>query len=65
MQHNPDKNIATKLQAAVQSELDRLGLLCRVFSRAKSEQSLNKKIDREPGKYTPNGKKFRTPLGFV
>ncbi|EMD9535563.1 TPA: RelA/SpoT domain-containing protein [Pseudomonas aeruginosa] len=63
MQHNPDKNIATKLQAAVQSELDRLGLLCRVFSRAKSEQSLNKKIDREPGKYTPNGKKIQDAFG--
>ncbi len=63
MQHNLDKNIAAKLQAAVQSELDRLGLLCRVFSRAKSEHSLNKKITREPGKYSIDGKKIQDAFG--
>lgn len=63
MQHSPDKNIAAKLQSTIQSELDRLGLLCRVFSRAKSSHSLTKKIDREPGKYTPDGKKIQDAFG--
>ncbi|EGH71389.1 hypothetical protein PSYAR_12584 [Pseudomonas syringae pv. aceris str. M302273] len=60
-----DSNIADKLQSSIQSELDRLGLLCRVFSRAKSVNSLDKKIGCEPGKYSASGKKFKMLLVFV
>ncbi|UXZ96192.1 hypothetical protein K3169_28590 [Pseudomonas phytophila] len=63
MQHSPDKNIADKLQTAIESELDRLGLLCRVFSRAKSTHSLEKKLNREIGKYSADGKKVQDAFG--
>ncbi len=58
-----DVAVAKKLQDEIQSGLDRLGLLCRVFSRAKSASSLNKKIEREPGKYSLDGKKIQDVFG--
>jgi ppGpp synthetase/RelA/SpoT-type nucleotidyltranferase len=58
-----DSSIADKLQSAIKSELDRLGLLCRVFSRAKSVHSLEIKINREPGKYSAAGKKIQDAFG--
>ncbi|WNF58508.1 hypothetical protein [Pseudomonas sp. SG20052] len=58
-----DSNIADKLQLAIQSELDKLGLLCRVFSRAKSHHSLENKISRGGGKYSSAGKKIQDAFG--
>lgn len=58
-----DSNIADKLQLSIQSELDRLGLLCRVFSRAKSLHSLENKISRNVGKYSASGKKIQDAFG--
>lgn len=63
MYTSEDSIVAKKLQDEIQSGLDRLGLLCRVFSRAKSNNSLLKKIDRDPGKYSANGKKIQDAFG--
>jgi ppGpp synthetase/RelA/SpoT-type nucleotidyltranferase len=63
MSVSPDKLIANNLQHLIQSELDRIGLLCRVFSRAKSVESIEKKIKKSAGKYTPTGKKIQDAFG--
>ncbi|HDS1699017.1 MULTISPECIES: hypothetical protein [unclassified Pseudomonas] len=63
MSLSPDHNISTQLQSMIQSHLDQLGLLCRVFSRAKSEHSIQKKISRTPGKYSADGKKIQDAFG--
>lgn len=63
MSGSPDKLIANNLQYLIQSELDKIGLLCRVFSRAKSVESIEKKINKTAGKYTPTGKKIQDAFG--
>ncbi len=63
MSVSPDKLIANNLQHLIQSELDKIGLLCRVFSRAKSVESIEKKINKSPGKYTPTGKRIQDAFG--
>lgn len=60
---SPDHTISTQLQNLIQSHLDQLGLLCRVFSRAKSEHSIENKINRDPGKYSASGKKIQDAFG--
>lgn len=64
MYNTSELRIAKQLQDIVEAELSKLGLLCRVFSRAKSEQSINTKIERSPGKYTSTGKKIQDAFGL-
>lgn len=63
MYNSSEIRIAKHLQEIIESELSRLGLLCRVFSRAKSDHSLMKKLEREPGKYSSTGKKIQDMFG--
>jgi len=63
MYNSTEIRVAKQLQEAVELELSRLGLMCRVFSRAKSEESLSKKINRNPGKYSPSGKLIQDAFG--
>lgn len=63
MYNSSEIRIAKQLQDAIEAELLKLGLLCRVFSRAKAAYSINNKIEREPGKYTSNGKKIQDAFG--
>jgi ppGpp synthetase/RelA/SpoT-type nucleotidyltranferase len=58
-----DSRIIKQLQAGIEKELGRVGLLSRVFSRAKSKQSLLQKIGREKGKYSSDGKKIQDIFG--
>ncbi len=55
--------VARQIQNDIERELSKLGLLCRVFSRQKSEQSLMKKINKEKGKYSLTGKKIQDMVG--
>lgn len=63
MYNASEHRVVKQLQASIENELDRVGLLSRVFSRAKSLESLNAKIDREPGKYAANGRKIQDLFG--
>lgn len=58
-----ETRVVQKLQGAIEKELSRLGLLFRVFSRAKSENSINEKINKSPGKYSADGKKIQDLFG--
>lgn len=63
MSKSPDILLANNLQQLIQKEMDKLGLLCRVFSRAKTIQSIDKKIAKSPGKYSSSGKKIQDAFG--
>jgi putative GTP pyrophosphokinase len=58
-----ETRVVQKLQSTIENELSRLGLLFRVFSRAKSERSIDEKVSKSPGKYSPNGKKIQDLFG--
>ncbi|MDR2652864.1 MAG: RelA/SpoT domain-containing protein [Prevotellaceae bacterium] len=60
-------NILTNIQKEILSEIDRIGIHCRVHARIKDFDSLKEKIDRKEkeGKgYSENGKKVQDILGF-
>ena len=59
-----DTHIIKKLSAMVEKEFDRIGILYRVFSRVKSEESINKKINNNVNKYKANGKKIQDAYGL-
>ncbi|OUS23847.1 hypothetical protein A9Q98_14425 [Thalassotalea sp. 42_200_T64] len=59
-----DKRIANQLYNSIDSEFNRVGLLFRVFYRVKSKESLTKKLNNTPGKYSENGKKIQDLFGF-
>ncbi|WEF10955.1 RelA/SpoT family protein [Pectobacterium actinidiae] len=63
MYNTSELRIMQCLQKKIESELNRLGLLFRVFSRNKSEKSINKKISKNPEKYSPYGKKIQDLFG--
>ncbi len=55
--------IADRTQQEVEGRLAQIGLLSRVFGRAKTPQSMQAKLDRHPGKYTPDGKLIQDSIG--
>lgn len=64
MVDNGNQRVIRHLQADIESELNRVGLLFRVFSRAKDGQSLSNKIELSPGKYSPGGKLIQDLFGI-
>ena len=64
MYNNNENRIAKRLQITIEKELDRIGVLSRVFSRAKSTASLDAKISNSPGKYSSDGKKIQDLFGI-
>lgn len=61
------QTILTDIQKEILSEIDRIGIHCRVHARIKDVDSLKEKIDRKEkeGKgYTQDGKKVQDILGF-
>lgn len=54
--------IASELQREIETKMARLGLLCRVFARGKTKDSLQKKI--ATGKYSLKGKKIQDCIGI-
>ncbi|VCV43855.1 RelA/SpoT family protein [Escherichia coli] len=63
MYNGNELRIIQSLQKDIEDELNRIGLLYR-FSRTKSESSIIKKYEKEPNKYSEDGKKFKTYLGL-
>lgn len=60
-------NILTNIQKEILSEIDRIGIHCRVHARIKDLDSLKEKIERKKkeGKvYSKDGKKVQDILGF-
>lgn len=58
------ERILKQIERSLINELERSGILCRVFSRVKSKDSLDKKLEREGGKYQVGGKLIQDSLGF-
>lgn len=58
-----DTHIIKEIHKNIEKELSRIGILYRVFSRVKSEDSLDKKLKKEAGKYSKNGKKIQDIFG--
>ncbi|RXS42919.1 RelA/SpoT family protein [Idiomarina sp. 29L] len=63
MQVDYSDRVIRELNKEIEYVLNPAGLLYRVFGRAKSEYSLDKKVKKEPGKYTPDGKNIQDFLG--
>ncbi|MEZ9848776.1 hypothetical protein AB4402_08820 [Vibrio breoganii] len=64
MTENYEQVLVKRLQTDIENELDRLGLLFRVFSRAKSHESIVKKIEMKgEDYYSANGKKIQDLFG--
>lgn len=65
MSENYEQVLVKRLQTEIENELDRLGLLFRVFSRAKSSSSISHKIESKgEGYYSVDGKKIQDLLGI-
>ncbi|MBU2411992.1 MAG: RelA/SpoT domain-containing protein, partial [Gammaproteobacteria bacterium] len=61
---NHEDALAKKLTEMIESELLRLGLLYRIFSRSKTIDSISKKIyNKGEGYYSPTGKKIQDAFG--
>jgi ppGpp synthetase/RelA/SpoT-type nucleotidyltranferase len=56
--------VATSIRRDIEQQLDRVGLLCRVFGRGKSDRSMKKKISSSDGKYRPGGKLIQDAVGI-
>lgn len=64
MNNNYEQVLVKRLQTEIEGELDRLGLLFRVFSRAKSPNSIKHKIESKgEGYYSAEGKKIQDLFG--
>ncbi|EJL6629469.1 hypothetical protein O1D55_002821 [Vibrio cholerae] len=65
MNDNYEQVLVKNLQTQIEGELDRLGLLFRVFSRAKSINSIKNKIaSKGEGYYSVTGKKIQDLFGI-
>ncbi|MCD9473351.1 hypothetical protein [Photobacterium phosphoreum] len=65
MSENYEQVLVKQLQTDIENELDRLGLLFRVFSRSKSQESIAHKIKlKGDGYYSENGKKIQDLFGI-
>lgn len=64
MYNTNELRIIQALQKSVESELNRLGLLYRVFSRTKTETSINAKKNKDPQRYGASGKKIQDLFGI-
>ncbi|MFM5858497.1 hypothetical protein ACET53_04285 [Aeromonas veronii] len=62
--YNSEESIARQIHDIIDKELTRAGLLFRVFYRAKTKHSIESKINNNPGKYTPDGKKIQDLYGI-
>ncbi len=62
--NNADVSLLNELEDAIVQDLNKLGIFYRCFSRVKSPQSLKKKIESNPGKYSETGKKIQDLLGI-
>jgi putative GTP pyrophosphokinase len=56
--------VCKEIVGTIEDELERAGLLCRIFGRVKTSSSLAKKIERKPGYYSADGKKLQDLIGI-
>lgn len=63
MYNGSEQRIMLEIHRSIEKELNRLGLLFRVFSRAKSVESIDEKLNNNIGKYHEKGKKIQDLFG--
>lgn len=56
------ENITKKIESSLESDLNKCGLMYRMFSRVKTEQSITNKVTNK--KYRENGKKITDVIGI-
>lgn len=61
---DPYRRVAEDLRREIEGFLTSIGLLCRVFARGKSAQSIRNKEAMNPGKYTLDGKLIQDAVGI-
>jgi len=59
-----DIHVVNKIHKMIELELSRIGILFRVFSRVKTPESLKKKLEKVPNKYSEDGKKIQDIFGI-
>ncbi len=62
--HQADIYVVNEIHKKIEQELSRIGILFRVFSRVKTQESLKKKLEKVPNKYSENGKKIQDIFGM-
>lgn len=62
--HEPYRRVAESLRRNIDNDLTSLGLLCRVFGRAKAAASLRRKLSASPGKYAVGGRLVQDLVGI-
>ncbi len=60
---NADLSLLKELENRIIYDLNKLGIFYRCFPRVKTPQSFRKKIESNPGKYSPTGKKIQDFFG--
>lgn len=55
---------AEQIRREVEALLQKSGILFRTFGRGKSAQSITRKIDKSPGKYSANGRLIQDAIGI-
>ncbi len=58
------KYSAESIRRKIEDTLNGAGILCRVFGRGKSNQSIRKKLEKENGKYYSSTKKLQDAIGI-
>lgn len=61
---NNFRHLAEQLRREIESKLQRIGILCRVFGRGKPDKSLKDKILKNPQKYKVGGKMVQDAIGI-
>lgn len=56
--------IAENLRREIETAIGELGILCRVFGRGKSSHSIEKKMLKEPDKYSSTGRLLQDAIGI-
>lgn len=59
----PYRRVAEELRKEIEEFLLSIGFLCRVFARGKTAHSLNSKIQKDPAKYSNNGRLIQDAIG--
>lgn len=62
--NKPFETVLTDLEEKLKVYLDRSGMYYRIFSRAKTIESIRNKLKNNPNKYQPNGKKIQDLIGI-
>lgn len=60
----PLQRVAEEIRREIEGSLNNIGLLCRVFGRGKSDQSICSKITKSPGKYSTSGRLIQDAIGI-